>query len=251
MLAIPVFFLAFCLVYNPASLSSFLDMGSGLYSFNLSILFAILIVSLALLRSLFSLVGPSKGFSLAQYILWCLGECMFASLFVSLFLTLMQKDGASFFSVLLSRGIPLVYLTLIYPYALLTLSYFLADGRQKASAPAQDNSLIRFFDYSKKPKLLIAVSAVLYIQSEENYVNIWYMDNGRAVKYNLRSSMSALEENCERHGLVRCQRSYIINPEHVTILRKENSWIFADLDIEGMPSIPVSRRYYDKLANLL
>ena len=39
---------------------------------------------------------------------------------------------------------------------------------------------------------------------------------------------------------------------HVTVLRKETGGqVYADLDEEGMPSIPVSKKYYDSLANLL
>jgi DNA-binding LytR/AlgR family response regulator len=64
--------------------------------------------------------------------------------------------------------------------------------------------------------------------------------------------MAALEEISEHYSFVRCHRSFYVNPAHVTVLRKETgSQVYAELDVEGMPSIPVSKRYYDALANLL
>ena len=76
--------------------------------------------------------------------------------------------------------------------------------------------------------------------------NIYYL------LFELRATMSSLEEIANRYSFVRCQRSFYVNPAHVTVLRKEvGSLIFADLDTPGLPSIPVSKRYYDELSKLL
>lgn len=247
-----MFFLAFALVYNPFGMQGFLDMGQGLYNFNLSILFAIALAVIAALRVALHFMKGVKHFTWAHYVAWCIGECLIVALFFSLYLTLMSRGGPGFFAVLIRHGIPFSFLILIYPYLVLALAYSVAAHHEAEKAGAEaDASLIRFYDSNKNPKLMIAVSAILYLKAEENYVNIWYLDNGRAVRYTLRSSMMALEENCTRHGLVRCQRSYFVNPAHITVLRKENGFIFAELDVQNAPDIPVSKRYYDKLAALL
>ena len=63
--------------------------------------------------------------------------------------------------------------------------------------------------------------------------------------------MKALESLCEGKGLVRCHRSYIINPSHVKALSKgKEGLIEAEMDIE-CPPIPVSKRMYDDLSSLL
>ena len=93
---------------------------------------------------------------------------------------------------------------------------------------------------------MVSSDAILYIQSEENYVRIIHLDNGRVREFTLRSSMRALEELLQRHGLVRCHRSYFINPDRVEMLRKDaNGYFQARLDREGIEPIPVSKRYYE------
>ena len=64
--------------------------------------------------------------------------------------------------------------------------------------------------------------------------------------------MKAIDEICQENGLVRCHRSYYINPSFVKVLRKDKEGvIFAEMDSRGMVRIPVSKTYYDRLAELL
>ena len=64
--------------------------------------------------------------------------------------------------------------------------------------------------------------------------------------------MRALEEALERHGLVRCHRSFFLNPAHVELVRKDAiGFALAQLDREEVKQIPVSKRYYDALTTLL
>ena len=247
-----VFFLVFAVVYKPAALIDFLDMGRGLATFNLSILLAIMVTAGTLMRFGFHFFKNAKKYLTFDYIAWCFGEMGVYSLLSALYTTLMSDGEFHYLEALFGHCLPNVLLVMVFPYLILSLSFSLVGLKQEESKDEkEDQSLIRFYDVYHKPKLLIAVSAILYIKAEENYVNIWYMDNGRAVKFSLRAPMNSIEEGCVRRGLVRCQRSYFVNPSHVTILRKENGWIYADLDMEGLPSIPVSKRYYDALSDLL
>lgn len=252
MFVLPIFFLAFSIVYQPFAMPELLDMGRGLYSLNISILFAITFVLMAGMRSILQLFAKAEHFTWAHYISWCIGECLVIALFASLYLTLVSNGAFTYFNLLFKHLLPITYLIFIYPYLVLTLAYAIGAYRQAAKERNHtDDSLIRFYDIYKKPKLLIAVGSILYIKAEENYVNIVYTDSGKINKYSLRASMNSIEDNCTRHGLVRCQRSYFVNPKHVAVLRKDSSLLFADLDMEGLPSIPVSKKYYDKLSGLL
>ena len=247
----PVFYLAFTIVYNPFGSIEFLEMGRGIFPLNISILFAIMLLLLAGLRTALHFFINARRFTWAHYISWCLGELLLISLFSSMYVSLMSAGEYPYFDALFHYCLPQTFLILIYPYLILSLGFALNSSKSSEEDSAPDGSLIRFYDAYKKPKLLIAVNAILYIRAEENYVNIWYAENGRPVKYSLRATMNSIEETCARHGLIRCQRSFFVNPAHVTILRKENGWIYADLDIKELPSIPVSKRYYESLSSLL
>ena len=247
-----VFFLVFTIVYDPFGLVALLDMERGLFALNISILFAIILVLDSGLRTAFHFFRKAKNFTWAKYISWCIGEIILAAIFASLYVSLISAGEYPYFEALFRICLPKLFMILIFPYVILSLGFAIAGSAESEEARAAgDESLIRFYDAYHKPKLVIAVKAILYIKADENYMSIWYSENGRPVKYSLRAPMNSIEDSCTRHGLVRCQRSYFVNPEHVTILRKQQGWIFADLDMEGVPSIPVSKRYYDKLANLL
>ena len=60
----------------------------------------------------------------------------------------------------------------------------------------------------------------------------------RVREYTLRGSMKSLAESAPSQVLVRCQRSYFVNPAHVKVLWKDKEgFIFADLDVPDLPSI--------------
>jgi DNA-binding LytR/AlgR family response regulator len=61
-----------------------------------------------------------------------------------------------------------------------------------------------------------------------------------------------VEEVSEKAGFVRTHRGFIVNPQHVKLIRKsEGGYYFADLDMGGENGIPVSRKYYDSVTSVL
>ena len=92
----------------------------------------------------------------------------------------------------------------------------------------------------------------MFIKSEDNYVQIHYLDQGRTKKFVLRSSMRALEDTLSKHGLVRCHRSYFINPSFIRIVHRDSAGlIVAELNKDGYESIPISRKFQDAITKLL
>ena len=251
----PVFYFVFVLIYEPLGMRGYLDMGRDLYSMNLAITFCIYLVVISGLRVAFHFLRKVPHFTWSHYIIWCMGEVLVAGMFSSLYLYLMNSAQITFFATLLFT-VASAYLIYIIPYTILTLSFDIAVHREKARAlenkEPEDNSLVRFLDIYQRPRLIIAPSAVLYIEAQENYVVIYYTEGERLKKFELRATMTSLSEVAERYSFVRCQRSYYINPTHVTVLRKESGGlVYAELDVPGLQSIPVSKKYYDSLAILL
>jgi len=100
-------------------------------------------------------------------------------------------------------------------------------------------------------KIVLLKDAILYVQADENYVKVHYLDNGRVKSYSLRSTMRAIAPLMEQFGLFRCQRSYYVNLSHIVALRKDpNDIILAELDVQNI-AIPVSRKVYHALSERL
>ena len=173
------------------------------------------------------------------------------SLFSAMYVVLISTDTIPYFT---TSGIVFLSLTtiFIYPYGVLWLCYDRQSIINIYSAPSDDTSLLRFYDEYKKLRLVIAQEAVMFIKSEDNYVQIHYLDRNMTKKFMLRSSMRALEEDLAKRGLVRCHRSYFINPSYIKIVHKDESGlIVAELNQEGFDSIPISRKYHDQITKLL
>lgn len=251
--AVPLFFFLFILAYKPFDIEVFLAAGCQRYTLNLIITSLIVLGVMLLSRLLLFLLRRKIDLNWWLYILWCAGEAVISGLFMSIPMGIGWAASKTYFSVmslcvLYTAGI------LVFPHALLTMAVqlYVIDLRAAKTPAVDEKKLIRFHDDKKRLKLVAASDAVLYIEAEDNYVHIVHLDNGRVRDFVLRSSMRALEELLQRHGLVRCHRSYFINPERVELLRKdENGYFQACLDREGLAPIPVSKRYYEGVAQRL
>ena len=110
---------------------------------------------------------------------------------------------------------------------------------------------VRFMDERGNVRLIVAQASILYIQSDENYLRIYYLDEGKITSYLLRSSMKRVEDTCAKSGLVRCHRSYFVNKNRVQVLQKDKEFTYAILDVPNTAHIPVSKNYYDQVSAIL
>lgn len=248
MIVLPIFFFAFMLIYRPLNSVEF--MGGEWFGVHLTISSCIILLSAIIVRLLYYYLPMRINYSL--YILWCLGETIFMAFFVALYIWLVRHKPMPYFEAF-TASFQYISLTLAIPYVILGLSLRLYEYHNKLE---DDSSVsmqrMRFYDDRHNLKLVLTPEAILYITAEENYVNILYTDNGKVRTYVLRSSMKALDELCQDHGLVRCHRSFYVNPAHVKVLRKDKDGIvYAELDAKDVMHIPVTKRYYDRLSEML
>lgn len=249
-MGIPAFFLSFMLIYQPSHAANLLEMEQNMLSFNTTIIMCILLGVMIISRVLMLVLSHYQlRLTWARYIYWEIAELITMSMFMALYLTLMYKGAFPYFHMV-GQSLYALLLICIYPYVIFNLSMVMME--QKEEQTNYDDSLMRFVDNTQRVKLMIASSAVLYIKAEENYVHIRYMEGERLKDYSLRASMKSLEELMHKHGLIRCQRSYYINPQHIKVLRRDKEgMITAELNTPHTLPIPVSPRYYDELAKWL
>ena len=168
-----------------------------------------------------------------------------------MYIVLMNNGTTPFFEIAGSSFITMMA-TCIYPYGFLWLGLELYAKNNEEDSPADDNPLIRFYDEYRKLRFVIAPEAIIFIKSDDNYVQIHYLDKNKTKKFILRSSMRALDEDLSKHGLIRCHRSYFINPAYIRIVHRDSAGlIVADLNQDGYESIPISRNYQDAITKLL
>lgn len=248
-LVIPIFWLCFVLLYQPSGVVGLLHMGQNMLNFNATIIMCVLLGVMIISRSVLMVLHRTLKLSWWKFIVWEMVELLIMSLFTALYLTLMYHGEFAYFQMV---GQCLFYLLVItiFPYIIFNLSFAYVALLEQDTI--YDDSLMRFVDSTQKLKLMIASSAVLYVEADENYVHVRYMEGEKQKDYPLRASMKSLEELMQKHGLIRCQRSYYINPQHIKVLRRDKEgMISAELDVPNQKPIPVSPRYYDSLAKWL
>ena len=114
--------------------------------------------------------------------------------------------------------------------------------------PEASMSKITLFDNSGALKLSLNPESLYYIESDDNYIKVWYTDNKAELKqYMLRCRLKTVEESFRGVGLVRCNRKYIVNIHKVAMLRKESDGYILDLSNESIPPLPVTKTYTDNV----
>ena len=245
---LPISFFAFMLIYTPSGIVSFL--GQEWFGVHLTIMSSILLLAVTATRLLYYFLPMKLNYTL--YTFWCLGEIIFASFFVALYLWLVLHKPMLYFDVL-TTSFKYLFLSLSISYAIIALSMRVYEYHNRAADSAYSVvRRLRFYDNQHNLKLVIMPQSLLYIEAEENYVRINYVENERSKEFVLRSSMKSLDETCQEYGMVRCHRSFYINPAHIKVLRKDKDGImYAELDADDVRTIPVSKTYYKMLSDML
>ena len=251
----PAFFFAFILIYQPFSFREWFDVGGKSWTFHLLMLSSIMAGVLALTRLVFSSLYKYIPFKWWHYVVWCLGEVLTVSLFFALYMSLfyLKSGGMPYFSAL-SYCFRMGVMTMIYPY-LIAILLRIIDNKTKDIETAgrePEEGLVKFYDEHKRLKLTIDPSAILFVGADANYIKIHYLESDRVKVYQLRNSMKSFEADALRHGLVRCHRSFYVNPRHIKVLsRGKDGIIYTEFTRDGLERIPVSKQYYNQLADML
>lgn len=183
-----------------------------------------------------------------QYILWVFAEVLAMALFYTLFEKLFIKDSR-FILDLLKISIKNTTLVLFIPYSVLWLYFSWQDKKNQlqklASAPVGTDTkkMIPLFDEKGVLRFSVKVENLLYIESADNYVNIFYIDNAKTARFTLRNSIKRLESLLKSAEVIRCHRSFMVNFEKVKILRKDREELILELEGPSNIEIPVSKTY--------
>ena len=200
--------------------------------------------------------NDSETITYGTYIIWIVAEIVAISLFCNLYAWLVSKNiygiNISYFTML---GDTLTYSVsiLALPYIITTLYFELLDKnmyiekfRRKTGIIAEENpekKQIAFSDEKGALKLSVNVENLFYIESADNYVNICYKNKDRITKFCLRNSLKNIESMENTAELVRCHRKYIVNLNKVTVIKKEKTGLYIELEDKEIEDIPVSKTY--------
>jgi hypothetical protein len=248
-----LFALVFINIYKPFSSENWYHVSGFVFfvSSSLVILTGVLVVVIS--RIILFYYTKNHAITYLNYGIWILAEIFFMALFYTIYV-MSIKENAEIMATF-RESVTNTSLVLLLPYAILTL-YFSWKEKEKRLQQIEENkpdgnqksNVILFHDEKGELRLSIQRNSLLYIESADNYVIIWYLNKNAVTKFILRSTLKALEEQLSELHVLRCHRSFLVNFEQIKIIRREKDGVFLDLGIEGVSDIPISKTYGEKVS---
>lgn len=142
---------------------------------------------------------------------------------------------------------------LIYSlWYLLGLSILVAINPVKSEIVEMDpkQEMINFRDENDKIKLSVHQKDLLYLESADNYVMIFYILDDGVGRDMIRTSLKKIHTEVEAHNIIRCHRSFMVNMQNVIFARKSGRNY--ELKLRHIDQyIPVSRNFAPQFKALL
>ena len=248
-----VFALVFINIYAPFGVETWYNVTKleFLAYSSLVILTGVLVVVIS--RILMYYLSKKHTLFLWQYFIWVLAEVFSMAMFYTLFEKLILKDQR-FFGDIFQASAKNTALVLLLPYSILWLYFSWREKKQQLikltenpTATDTSKNMIPFYDEKGELRFSIKLENLLYLESADNYVNIYYQDKGKTARFMLRNTIKRLEESFKGTEIIRCHRSYMVNFDKVKILRKDKEELCLDLDVPSAISLPVSKSYVERV----
>ena len=253
-----LFSVLFLLVSIPFSNNAWFRLGNSTF-FGFTALFA----SISLAIVIVSKVTMYKTRNILPmtywgYSAWCLSEIVLITVLYTIFtVTIAQPED--------QNGIAIFFHALVYTFVCLGVPYIIAgmfftiidqnrtirlmnmqdvvtdETPAETAAPVQKFTL---FDNNGVLKLSVSSANLYYVESDDNYIKVWYADQQGALQtYMLRCRLKTVEESFAGSDLIRCHRKFIVNMQKVKLLQKVGSVYEITLDNEAIAPIPVTKTY--------
>jgi hypothetical protein len=139
-----------------------------------------------------------------------------------------------------------------YQYQQLEKEFRLLNSRQqdlRTVAPTHKDTpkMTNLHDNNGTLRLSINTDALYYLESEDNYIKVYYKHQERVLSYMLRCRTRSVEESLKDTSMVRCHRSYIVNINKIQFMEEDKRMHYITLNDKSIARIPVSKSYYDKV----
>ena len=269
--AIVLFSILFMVIYGPYSDTSWLTLMagkhksvgalSGFHTVMASVAFYFVAIAFLILsKVVLHHVGRKFQLINAHLLSWIGGEVVMISLIYTVFTALFSLAEPSMFLPIWGRSIMVLSVIIVVPYIICLQNATNRHQRQlldrlgmdvvSDKTEDTDPKLIHLVDGTGRLKMSINVDSLYYVESQDNYVKIYYDSDGKLCNYMLRSTTKAIETKFGS-WLIRCHRGYLVNKSKISIFRNDRDGMYIRLMHDGIRQIPVSKSYAQSIQRML
>lgn len=266
---VPIFALLFIIIYSPFDFDKIDPEGKILSLLNIrSRELAIQLITLGLIlvgmavaafsRWMMGVYTRRREISYVHYILWIACEILIMALIFTIVSVFTDTDKSVV--ELFRNSLFKTFFVLLIPYTMCYIFFIwqerVAQLRTLTQRLAEDETLlqtayIQIYDDKGDMRLSIRRENLLFIESADNYVCVWYINNNEPKKMMVRNTLKHIAEHLSTTHIRRCHRSYVVNLDLVKVLRREKEGVFVELGIVGVPDIPISKTYVENVQKWL
>lgn len=258
------FSLVFMLVSIPFSHNAWFELGAS-EAFGYTAAFFIIGLLVIIFSKRIMYATRLHDMSYSQYVLWNVAEVVMICILYTSFslkgdsLGIIELHERSVAHIFL-KSFLYAFVSLIIPYIIAGMYFAIIDKNNTirlmnysnvvSDEPIspKDEKKITLFDNSGVLKMSVSLSSLYYIESDDNYIIVWYEDiNKDLKKYMLRCRLKTVEESFKGSSLVRCHRQYVVNMDKVKVLRKEKDGYQLNLENYAIPPISITKTYAENV----
>ena len=253
-----IFSLAFVNLYKPFESARWVDVTEVGY-FLYSCLFVFVgICVIAISRILMYIFVGRVSISYLEYIIWLVMEVIILSGFYTLYV-IWITPSLEFFKyddiITVFREVNINTLLVVFIPYLVSWLYINNISLRKRVVELESLGkcqveVINFADEKGEYKLSLSSDSLIFIESADNYVEINYVSQNKLNKFILRNSLKRIEELFADTNICRCHRSFIVNMEYVTAMRRNKDELEIEFKIPEIKKIPISKTYAEKVSEM-
>jgi hypothetical protein len=205
-------------------------------------------VTVILSRLLLFYLKRNHLVTIALYAWLIASEVIFMGGFYTVFEIVILHDKRPTFDILFN-AVQNTTLILLIPYLLSSLFFAWSDIKAKFEQVVRKQQwdsnvrMIPFSDENGKLRFTLPAQYVLYLESDDNYIKVYYLDSNQVRINMFRGSMKLLERDLRSYPVYRCHRSYFVNALNVKQLRRGKRGYEILLDAPKEIIVPVSKTY--------
>jgi len=199
-----------------------------------------------------------KHFTVLNTVFWFIFESFLIGGVWTVLTILIDKNDTPVLDLWINNIIDCIFLIGLPYFA--TLAYLSFNEKTKTVDYLQKeinkekinpDTIVSFKELSDKEKLSLRLKDIIYLESSDNYVVIYYNFNQSVQKKMLRNTIKNLEAQLLPYQIIRCHRSYMVNPANV--VKKEKTSKGFNLSMRGVQQtqIPVSKSYRSEIEKIL
>ena len=256
-----LFSVVFLLVSIPFSNNAWFRLGNSTF-FGFTALFAfislfILIVSKVVMYKTRNILPMTYW----GYSAWCMGEIILITVLYTVFTVTIAQPEDQNGVVIFLHAFVYAFVCIGVPYIIAGMFFTIIDQNRTIrlmnmqdvvtdETPAETSTAqkITLFDNNGVLKLSVSSANLYYVESDDNYIKVWYADQQGALQtYMLRCRLKTVEESFSGSDLVRCHRKFIVNMQKVKVLQKVGAVYEITLDNEAIAPIPVTKTYIENV----